>query len=130
MRKILFKYLSIACVVTAIAVSISACSSDDNFITDDDNDSIPPEESSYYHLIIGVGDDGNDGTFTQASKDISAANNSITFAKYGFEVPSTRTARIIGSESGKYLYSLDYGGGTITKYLAEGGQKYSKYPSL
>lgn len=129
MKKNTINFLSITLLMIAIAVSITACSTDDNFITDDDNDSIPPEESSYYHLIIGVGDDGNDGTFTQASKDISAANNSITFAKYGFEVPSTRTARIIGSESGKYLYSLDYGGGTITKYLAKGGQTYSKYPS-
>lgn len=128
MKKSIIDFLSIAVLMTAIAVSITACSTDDNLAIDDDNDN-NSEESSYFHLIIGVGDDGNDGTFTQAANDISAANNSITFAKYGFEVPSTRTARIIGSETGKYLYSLDYGGGTITKYLAEGGQKYSKYPS-
>ncbi|NLC50637.1 MAG: hypothetical protein GX762_09750 [Bacteroidales bacterium] len=128
MKKSIIDFLSIAVLMTAIAVSITACSTDDNLAIDDDNGN-NSEESSYFHLIIGVGDDGNDGTFTQAANDISAANNSITFAKYGFEVPSTRTARIIGSETGKYLYSLDYGGGTITKYLAEGGQKYSKYPS-
>ena len=128
MKKDIISFLSIACLMTAIALSITACSTDDNFTIDDNIDKTP-EESSYFHLIIGVGDNGNDGTFTQATKDISAANKSITFEKYGFEVPSTRTARIIGSETGKYLYSLDYGGGTITKYLAEGGQKYSKYPS-
>ena len=128
MKKSIIDFLSIAVLMTAIAVSITACSTDDNLAIDDDNGN-NSEENSYFHLIIGVGDDGNDGTFTQAANDISAANNSITFAKYGFEVPSTRTARIIGSETGKYLYSLDYGGGTITKYLAEGGQKYSKYPS-
>lgn len=128
MKKRFIKYFNTACIMTAIAVSITACSSDDIPKVNDDDDNAQ-DESSYFHLIIGVGDDGNDGTFTQAAKDISEADQSITFVKYGFEVPSTRTARIIGSESGKYLYSLDYGGGTITKYLAEGGQKYSKYPS-
>ena len=95
MRKILFKYLSIACVVTAIAVSISACSSDNDPILNGDADN-KTEENFYFHLIVGVGNDGNDGTFTQAAKDISDADHSITFVKYGFEVPSTRTARIIG----------------------------------
>lgn len=48
----------------------------------------------------------------------------ISFNNFGFEVPSTRTARVYASNDGKILYNLNYGGGTITKFNVQGPQHY------
>lgn len=82
------------------------------------------EGKVFFHVVLGVGQDGNDGTLVQAHADLTSGT--ITFNGFGFEVPSTRTARVYASNDGKYLYNLNYGGGTVAKYLAGGGQTYTR----
>lgn len=82
----------------------------------------------FFNLVLGVGDDGNDGVYMQAQDDLSKGE--VTFKGFGFEVPAERTARIAASEDGKYAYSLDYGGGTITKFSAKGGQVYNQLSKI
>lgn len=122
----LFKTLFLSFLVIGTLVSFNSCKDKDK----EPDDIGGKEEGSsreYFHVVLGVGDDGNDGTYIQSRGNLSTSSP-ISFNGYGFEIPSTRTARVIGSGTGKYLYSLDYGGGTIVKYMAEGGDTYSKYP--
>ena len=102
--------------MTAGVVAFSGCSSDDDYMFKGN------ENRDFFNIILGVGDDGNDGVYAQTIDD--ASKGTVSFNGYGFEVPATRTARVTASEDGKYVYSLDYGGGTIAKYEALGGQNY------
>lgn len=79
---------------------------------------------AYYHVVMAIGEGGDDGTLSQALPDLT--KGTISFDGYGFEVPSTRTARVYASNDGKYLYNLNYGGGTVAKFSVEGGQLYTK----
>lgn len=79
---------------------------------------------AYYHVVMAIGEGGDDGTLSQALPDLT--KGTISFDGYGFEVPSTRTARVYASNDGKYLYNLNYGGGTVAKFSVEGGQSYTK----
>lgn len=105
------------------SICFNSCSDDD-----DNNDSQNTTGKNYFNVVLGVGDDGNDGVYIQALEDIST--NSISFQKYGFEVPADRTARVCASDDGKYVYSLDYGGGTITKFKTNGGQSYTQMTKI
>ncbi|MGL5272444.1 MAG: hypothetical protein ACRC8J_03020, partial [Phocaeicola sp.] len=112
-----------ALALLACATSFTACSNNSDLPSDSNNDFEGNKDRNYFNIVLGVGDDGNDGVYVQAQEDLSAGK-SITFKNYGFEVPSTRTARVSSSEDGKYVYSLDYGGGTISKYEVKGGATY------
>ncbi len=112
------------CAMAASAITFTACDDDNNGGGDDGGDD--PKE--YFNIVLGVGDDGNDGVMTQASTDLTTG--SISFKNFGLVLPSDRTARVITSDNGKFLYSLDYGGGTLTKYETKGGQDYNKLGEL
>jgi hypothetical protein len=101
------------------ALTLTSCDENPQEIIDGNKDG-----KKYYHVVLGVGEGGNDGTLTQAHADLKTG--SISFNGYGFEVPSTRTARVYASNDGAFLYNLNYGGGTVAKYLANGGQSYTK----
>ena len=75
-----------------------------------------------YNVVLATSTEGNTETYVQALEDLSEGE--ISFINYGFEVPSTRTARVFASRDGKVLYNLNYGGGTIMKFTVEGGQNY------
>ena len=79
---------------------------------------------AYYHVVMAIGEGGDDGTLSQAIPDLTTGT--ISFDGYGFEVPSTRTARVYASNDGKFLYYLNYGGGTVAKFSTTGGQSYTK----
>lgn len=79
---------------------------------------------AYYHVVMAIGEGGDDGTLSQAIPDLTTGT--ISFDGYGFEVPSTRTARVYASNDGKFLYNLNYGGGTVAKFSTTGGQSYTK----
>ena len=108
--------------ITSSLISFSSCSDDD------DDDDFKGEDRDYFNVVLGVGDDGNDGVYIQALEDISSGT--IGFKGYGFEIPADRTARVCTSEDGKYVYSLDYGGGTITKFQTNGGQSYTQMSKI
>lgn len=103
----------------AVTLSFIACDSSTDTEISGNN-----EGKAYFHVAMAVGETGDDGTLVQAVPDLT--KGSISFNGYGFEVPSTRTARVYTSNDGKYLYNLNYGGGTVAKFSTTGGQMYSK----
>lgn len=106
-------------ITLAASLVLMSCDDDNQKIIDGNEDG-----KIYYHVVLGVGEDGNDGTLAQALADLTTGD--ITFNGFGFEVPSTRTARVYASNDGKFLYNLNFGGGTVAKYQANGGQNYTK----
>ncbi|MGL4851072.1 MAG: hypothetical protein ACRC3Z_00225 [Phocaeicola sp.] len=119
-----------ACALLACAAAFTACSNSNDLpgSSDTNPDFEGNQDRNYFNIVLGVGDDGNDGVYIQAQEDV--ATGTIGFRGFGFEVPSTRTARVNSSEDGKYVYSLDYGGGTISKYQVNGGQSYTNINTL
>jgi len=100
---------------------ISLVSCDDEI---DDKKNANQDGKAFFHVVMAIGEGGDDGTLSQAVPDLT--KGTISFDGYGFEVPSTRTARVYASNDGKYLYNLNYGGGTVAKFSVEGGQSYTK----
>ncbi|MDD3195596.1 MAG: hypothetical protein PHU68_07320 [Paludibacter sp.] len=116
----LFSYKTLA-LLLAVSGMISLTSCESSVDEDIDGNS---GDKAYYHVVMAIGEGGDDGTLTQAIPDLT--KGTITFNGYGFEVPSTRTARVYASNDGKYLYNLNYGGGTVAKFSTAGGQSYTK----
>ncbi|WP_111447004.1 hypothetical protein [Breznakibacter xylanolyticus] len=102
----------------SLAMGAVACSDDDA------NDNASSAEGKQFHVALAVGSDSQSQTYVQSLTDLTTGD--VSFNGYGFEVPSTRTARIYASNDGGSLYNLDYGGGRIYKYTAGGGQVYTK----
>lgn len=98
-----------------------------SFSCDDDSNDDPDVDSSERLYTIGFADgSGNpSATYVQSHSDLSS-DVAVTFKDFGFEVPSTRTARLFTSADGKTMYSLDYGGGSIYKFENNGGQDYNE----
>ena len=78
----------------------------------------------FFNITLSTSVNDNTETYAQSLSDLSTGE--VTFKGYGYEVPSTRTARVSGSSDGSTLYSLDYGGGTISKFSTLGGQSYDR----
>ena len=72
------------------------------------------QEERAFSIAMAVGSGSVSTTYVQNLLDLS--KGTIGFDGYGFEVPSSRTARIFTSSDGKSLYDLDYGGGRIYKF--------------
>lgn len=110
MRKI--KFFCLAALVLA-----ASCSKDNN--------PVQPEDSAdiLFNIAVSTSTEGNTETYVQAHSDLS--EGVISFDGFGFEVPSTRTARIFASQDGHTLYNLNYGGGTLMKFDVSGGQLYT-----
>ena len=121
MKTFFFGKISIAMLVLA---SILSCTK--NAPTQEPNPNPNPDQTGrkYYNITLSTSIDNNTETYAQALSDLSKGE--INFKGYGYEVPSTRTARVSGSSDGNRLYSLDYGGGTISKFDVEGGQSYTR----
>lgn len=98
--------------------------------SDDDNNGTTPDPTlgRQFHVGYSVGPaSGNAQIYIQSlAKAGLDATAPISFDGFGFQVPATRTAFIFSSDDGEYVYSLNYGGGVIEKYKANGGQSYSK----
>ncbi|MDW5289067.1 hypothetical protein [Formosa sp. PL04] len=108
---------------SALALSIFSCS-------DSNDDNIAPPDPSAerpYHLVLGVGSTDDSTTYSQGVTitQMQDPNTTFSYNNYGFEVPSTRTARLYTSDDGLTLYNLNYGGGDIAKYNYISGQNYS-----
>ncbi|GGZ20622.1 hypothetical protein GCM10007049_11500 [Echinicola pacifica] len=109
----------IAALVAGLTLSLGAC-------TDDSEPTPQPGTTEAHHTIaLGAGSTGESVTFVQSLEDFGA-DRSISFNAYGFEVPSTRTARIFQSTDGSNLYDLDYGGGRVYKFQVNGGESYTQ----
>ncbi|WP_339884357.1 hypothetical protein [Polaribacter vadi] len=114
--------IKLAClsVITLTAISCS------NESTIDPVDPDPSTERTY-HLVVGSSSTGNSATYTQGAtvEELLDPTKTFTFEGFGFEVPSTRTARVYTSNDGNTLYNLNYGGGDISKYDYVSGQNYN-----
>lgn len=104
----------------------AACSKDDDTIPMEDPidnpDGSGEEGREYFTLALSASPTGETKVYTQALADVS--QGVVSYNGAGFEIPSTRTARIFASADGKSLYNLDYGGGRIYKFAVNGGDDY------
>lgn len=86
-----------------------------------------PEETGKtgdFHVAFAVGSDSESSTYVQGLNDLSSGN--ISFEGFGFELPSTRTARFFANSTGSTVYNLDYGGGLIYRFDYKSGQDYTQ----
>ena len=109
-----------ATLFAGLALLTTACDSDDDNNLDDNNNN----NGKVFHVAMAVGSGSASQTYVQNLSDLSEGE--ISFSKFGFEVPSTRTSRIYASDNGQFLYNLDYGAGLIYKYDVVGSQSYSE----
>ncbi len=72
-------------------------------------------------------DTNTTGSYLQSftTEEIEDDSNMITFVGKGYEVPCTRSAYVSAQEQGAYIYSYDYGGGTLDKLGVVGGSSYT-----
>ncbi|PPK87843.1 hypothetical protein CLV84_0796 [Neolewinella xylanilytica] len=81
------------------------------------------EDREYFTLALSASPTGETKVYTQALTDVS--EGTVSYDGVGYEIPSTRTARIFSSADGSTLYNLDYGGGRIYKFDVNGGEDYA-----
>lgn len=107
--------------VGILAISVVSCEKDDD-TKNDDND----RTDQYFNVVYSGSSVGGTATWAQAltTEEISDPNEVITFIGVGYEIPSTRTARVYASEDGRSLYNLDYGGAELSKFDVFGRQDY------
>ena len=95
---------------------------------EDPTDPIPnPDsvEARQFTLALSASPTGETKVYTQTFTDVSEGVT-VSYDGKGFEMPSTRTARIFASNDGSSVFNLDYGGGRIYKFAVNGGESYSK----
>ncbi|MEE9361273.1 MAG: hypothetical protein V3U92_01595 [Cellulophaga sp.] len=120
------KKLVKSCMAFFFAMSLmTSCSSDDS---PTDKEEQETEEKQIFTLALGDGSTGSSKTYVQGQTDLSTG--SFSFSGFGFEVPSTRTARIFASKDRKSLFDLDYGGGRVYKFDNKGGDSYTKVAEI
>ena len=100
---------------SCLLLSMAACTKDEPVV---EKPKMPSEV--LFNVVLSTSTEGNTETYVQALDNLK--DGEISFNNFGFEVPSTRTARVYSSKDGKTLYNLNYGGGTITKFSVAGGQ--------
>ena len=112
-------------------LGLASCSDDSDSLGSLGDNGSNATDRQYFNVVVGINVEESTGaTYSGAFTDLSSPATTISFAKWGFEVPSVRTARVYASDNGCYLYNLSYGGGTISKYLVHGGQEYSQVGHL
>ena len=99
-------------------LALAACSNEEPTANSGDTNDV------FFNVVLSTSATGNTETYVQAHSDLTKGR--ISFHGFGFEVPSTRTARVYASNDGKVLYNLNYGGGTILNFDVKGGQVYEK----
>lgn len=76
-----------------------------------------------FHIAFANGSESISGTLVQGVSDLSKGTIS---PNVGWELESSRTARIFTSSDGSTLYSLNYTVGTIEKLSYHGGDEYKQ----
>lgn len=101
---------------------LASCNKENN----EDIKSTSPEMNitaeQYFNIVYSSSTTGNTGTYIQAFTN--PFKGTISFTGFGYEVPSTRTARVFASNDGKTIYNLDYGGGSLSSFDVLGAQDY------
>lgn len=118
------KYLTLKNSLTAIVMSMAL------FISCEDNDEFLEEGTPIendFHIAFANGSESISGTLVQGVNDLTSG---LISPKIGWELESSRTARIFASKDGSTLYSLNYTVGTIEKLSYQGGDKYTKVTTI
>lgn len=105
--------------ISAMALALFASCSDD----DDPDPNPEPEVKNDFHIAFANGSESNSATLVQGVSDLSQGTVS---AQIGYEMESSRTARIFASSDGTTIYSLNYTEGTIEKLTYQGADKYTQ----
>lgn len=103
-------------VMGVVAASLISCEKDEDVVVVSHADA-----DQYFNVALSTSPTGTTEHYSYATSTPMTGNISL---KMGYEVPSSRTARLFASGDGKEMYSLDYGGGTITKFDVLGGNNY------
>ena len=95
---------------------------------DNGNDPDPGEIiENDFHIAFANGSESISGTLVQGVEDLSTGT--ISPSK-GWELESSRTARIFVSSDGSTLYSLNYTVGSIEKLTYHGADKYQQISTI
>lgn len=113
----------VALSMLSIFAMATSCSSDDPTAPEEKQENT--EGRDKFTLALSASPTGETKVYTQALTDVSSGIT-VSYDGKGFEMPSTRTARIFASNDGKSLFNLDYGGGRIYKFSVDGGESYSQ----
>ncbi|OEK09569.1 hypothetical protein A8C32_12765 [Flavivirga aquatica] len=109
--------------IFSLCLIATSCSNDDSGPEEQEKkESVEGREK--FTLALSASPTGETKVYTQTLTDVSDAVT-VSYDGKGFEMPSTRTARIFASANGKSLFNLDYGGGRIYKFSVDGGETYS-----
>ncbi|MFD0701180.1 hypothetical protein [Myroides pelagicus] len=123
-----FKFRSLAtsfALVGMLAFS-AACSSDDSAV--EGGTTTPPGKDKQFQLAFASGSGSESAIYMQGVDDVT--KGTISFSNSGYQLPSSRTARIFVSDDGKYVYSLNYTVGDISKLEHLGGQNYKSVAQI
>lgn len=96
------------------------------FASCDDDDSkveLWGEKKGDFHIAFANGSGSISGTLVQGIEDLTSGT---VGADIGWEMESSRTARIFASSDGSTIYSLNYTVGTIEKLSYHGGDNYAQ----
>lgn len=80
-----------------------------------------------FHIAFANGSESISGTLVQGVSDLTTGTIS---PNVGWELESSRTARIFVSSDGSTLYSLNYTVGTVEKLTYHGGDDYQQLVSV
>lgn len=105
----------------ALLLGTLGCSSDDN---KGETVTPPGKIEKDFQVAYASGSGSQSAVYLQGLNDIS--KGVVSFEGKGYQLPSSRTARIFMSEDGKYVYNLNYTVGDLAKYEYKGGQTYVK----
>ena len=107
--------------IAAVALAALTCTAcDKNTPTPNVDDDVVYSD---FQLMFANGSGSQSGTLVQGVADISTGE--ITYVNKGFNLPSSRTARVFASTDGSTIYSLSYRAGTIHKHKYTGGSNYT-----
>ncbi|MEA4916853.1 hypothetical protein [Proteiniphilum sp.] len=101
------------------------------FVSCEKNDAGPDDNGNTieydFHIAFANGSESISGTLVQGVEDLTQGTIS---PNVGWELESSRTARIFASKDGSTIYSLNYTVGTIEKLTYHGGDNYSKVNTI
>lgn len=120
MKSLTFKTTLAACAMaTALFVS---CEKIDNGPNNNGD-----EVQNDFHIAFANGTESISGTLVQGVSDLTQGTIS---PNVGWELESSRTARIFSSADGSTIYSLNYTVGTVEKLSYHGGDNYSEVATI
>ncbi len=118
------KYSIIKTALAASAMALALFVSCDKVEGPDDNGD---SKENDFHIAFANGSESISGTLVQGVDDLTQG---IISPNVGWELESSRTARIFASKDGSTIYSLNYTVGTIEKLTYHGGDNYSKVTTI